>query len=160
MRIYPILCCVLISTAVFAGPVDSLENVLKTAQGDQKVKTLNELFRAHMSADPVKAIGYTKEALELATNIGDIERDGSFVQQPRRCLQKPGELSIRASSIISSRSRPTPILTTREGIATTKNNIAKHLFLKERLRAGDEVFPGIGRDPHSNSTTNGEWWGR
>jgi len=52
-------------------PADSLENALKTAKGDLKVKTLNELFRAYINSDPVKAIGFTREALTLATEIED-----------------------------------------------------------------------------------------
>ena len=36
-----------------------------------KVKTLNELFRATLSNEPVKAVGYTREALNLATEIND-----------------------------------------------------------------------------------------
>ncbi|MEJ0029650.1 MAG: hypothetical protein WDO15_04470 [Bacteroidota bacterium] len=52
MKILTILASVIVSAAVFAQPIDSLKNVLKTAQGDQKVKTLNELFRAYMNANP------------------------------------------------------------------------------------------------------------
>ena len=57
--------------AGYSNPVDSLELVLKTAKGDLKVKTLNELFRSHINSDPVKAIGYAREALTLATEIDD-----------------------------------------------------------------------------------------
>ena len=62
---------IILSTLTYSNPIDSLENVLKTAKGDLKVKTLNELFRAYINSDPVKAIGYTREALTLATEIDD-----------------------------------------------------------------------------------------
>src|SRR5690349_17295526 len=71
MKQFPTVLALLIAITTSAAPIDSLENVLKTAQGDLKVKTLNELFRAHINMDPVKAIGYTREALSLATEIDD-----------------------------------------------------------------------------------------
>src|SRR6188474_1326441 len=61
----------LAGSAFAADPLDSLTNVLKTATGDQKVKTLNELFRYYINSDPVKAIAYTREALTLAIEIND-----------------------------------------------------------------------------------------
>jgi tetratricopeptide (TPR) repeat protein len=50
---------------------DSLENALRSAQGESKVKTLNLLFGAYHQTDPLKAIAYTREALSLATEIED-----------------------------------------------------------------------------------------
>ena len=67
---------VLISIVALTSPavaqqIDSLQAVLDTARDDRKVKTLNELFRANLTADPVKALGYAKEARNLATEIND-----------------------------------------------------------------------------------------
>src|SRR5688500_14496941 len=62
---------ILIYIPLFSQNADSLEAVLDTAQGDQKVKTLNEPFRAHLLSEPVKALAYTREALSLATEIND-----------------------------------------------------------------------------------------
>jgi hypothetical protein len=64
----------LILTAALCNPLfsqntDSLESLLDTIQGEGKVKTLNELFRGNLHADPVKAVGYAREALMLATDI-------------------------------------------------------------------------------------------
>ncbi len=61
----------LITLQSFAQQTDSLEALLDTARNAARVKTLNELFRAYLPSDPVKAIGYTREALNLATEIGD-----------------------------------------------------------------------------------------
>jgi hypothetical protein len=51
--------------------IDSLQAVLDTTKNDRKVKTLNELFRANLQTDPVKALTYAREALHLATEIND-----------------------------------------------------------------------------------------
>lgn len=61
----------LISSISYSQKIDSLNAVLDTAKNDRKVKTLNELFRATLSSDPVRALGYTREALNLATEIND-----------------------------------------------------------------------------------------
>ena len=62
----------LISITLVAQPnADSLNNALKTAKGEQRVKTLNELFKAYINADPVKATEFTREALSLALEITD-----------------------------------------------------------------------------------------
>jgi len=139
MRIYSIIGCLLISSAVSAASIDSLENVLKTAQGDQKVKTLNELFRAYMNSDPVKAIGYTKEALELATNIGD--RKGmaasynnlGVAYKNQGALDKGLEYYLTALKIYTD-------LDNKEGIATTKNNIANIYSLKKDYASAMKYF--------------------
>src|SRR6188768_2988380 len=71
-RLILVFCSLLIAgPLLFADPLDSLENVLKSAKGDLKVKTLNELFRFYYNSDPIKAIGYTREALSLASEIDD-----------------------------------------------------------------------------------------
>ena len=45
---------------VFSRQKDSLLAVLDTAKNEHKVKVLNELFRANIQSDPIKAIGYTR----------------------------------------------------------------------------------------------------
>ena len=61
----------MITQAADAQAIDSLMAVLDTARNERKVKTLNELFRAYIQSDPLKAIGYTREALSLASDIND-----------------------------------------------------------------------------------------
>lgn len=129
MRIYPILGSLLISTALFAQKIDSLETVLQSAQGDQKVKTLNELFRAYSSSDPVKAIGYTKEALELATNIGDKKGMAASYNNLGVAYKNQGALDKGLEYYLIALRAYTD-LDNKEGIATTKNNIANIYSLK------------------------------
>ncbi|HMJ67557.1 MAG TPA: tetratricopeptide repeat protein [Cyclobacteriaceae bacterium] len=139
MRIYPILACLLVSVSVFAGPVDSLENVLKTAQGDQKVKTLNELFRAHMNSDPVKAIGYTREALDLATNIGDHKGMAASYNNLGVAYKNQGALDKGLEYYLIALKTYTD-LDNKEGIATTKNNIANIYSLKKDYASAMKYF--------------------
>ncbi len=54
-----------------AQKTDSLKAVLDTAHAKRKVKTFNELFRANLQSDPVEALGFAREALNLATEIDD-----------------------------------------------------------------------------------------
>ncbi len=139
MRIYSILACLLVSVSVFGGPVDSLENVLKTAQGDKKVKTLNELFRAHMNSDPVKAIGYTREALELATNIGDHKGMAASYNNLGVAYKNQGALDKGLEYYLIALKTYTD-LDNKEGIATTKNNIANIYSLKKDYSSAMRYF--------------------
>src|SRR5690242_9992723 len=61
----------LITFSTLGQKNDSLLAVLDTAKNEFKVKTLNELFRANLDANPVEAVGHAREALNLATEIGD-----------------------------------------------------------------------------------------
>jgi tetratricopeptide (TPR) repeat protein len=125
--------------SVFGGPVDSLENVLKTAQGDKKVKTLNELFRAHMNSDPVKAIGYTREALELATNIGDHKGMAASYNNLGVAYKNQGALDKGLEYYLIALKTYTD-LDNKEGIATTKNNIANIYSLKKDYSSAMRYF--------------------
>jgi tetratricopeptide (TPR) repeat protein len=109
---------------------DSLLTALDTAKNEGRVKTLNELFRANIQSDPVKALGYTREALSLATEIDD--RKGmaacynnlGVVYRNQGALDKALEYYIRSLSIYDT-------LQNKEGIATTKNNIATIYSIKK-----------------------------
>ena len=51
---------ILLYCPLFSQNTDSLNAVLDTVQGNLKVKTLNELFRAHLLSDPVTAVGHAR----------------------------------------------------------------------------------------------------
>ena len=109
---------------------DSLESLLDTIQGAGKVKTLNELFRAHVESDPVKAVTYAHEALILATEIDD--RRGiaascnnlGVAYRSQGAFEKALEYYFASLHIYDS-------LQLSEGIATTKNNIANIYSMKK-----------------------------
>lgn len=108
---------------------DSLLAVLDTAKNEHKVKVLNELFRANIQSDPVKAIGYTREALNLATDINDQKgmaasyNNLGVAYKNQGALDKSLEYYIRSLKMYEK-------LGNKEGIGTTKNNIASIYSIK------------------------------
>lgn len=126
-----ILCSLLFIAllAPAAAQTDSLLAVLDTARNDRKVKVLNELFRANLSSNPVKAIGYTREALNLATEINDQKgvaasyNNLGVAYKNQGALDKALEYYIRSLKIYDT-------LDNKEGVATTKNNIATIYSIK------------------------------
>lgn len=108
---------------------DSLLAALDTATNEHKVKILNELFRANLASHPVTAIGYTRQALSMATEINDQRgmaasyNNLGIVYKNQGALDKALEYYIRSLKIYDT-------LDNREGIATTKNNIATIYSIK------------------------------
>jgi len=115
---------------VQAQKLDSLNAVLDTAKNDRKVKTLNELFRANLSSDPVKALGYTREALNLATEINDKRgmaasyNNLGIIYRNQGGLDKALDYYLTSLGIYET-------LENKEGIATTKNNISNIYAIKK-----------------------------
>lgn len=121
-----LLLCI-VSPAV--AQTDSLLAALDTAKNERKVKVLNELFRANISSNPVKALGYSREALTLATEISDHRgvaasyNNLGVAYKNQGALDKALEYYIRSLIIYDS-------LHNMEGMATTKNNIATIYSIK------------------------------
>lgn len=111
-------------------PVDSLMAVLDTATNERKVKTLNELFRANIQSDPVKAIGYTREALNLASEINDKRGQAAAYNNLGVAYRNQGALDKALQYYITSL-KIYEQLDNKEGIATTKNNIATIYSMKK-----------------------------
>lgn len=109
---------------------DSLNNVLDTARNEQKVKTLNELFRAWLPSDPVKAIGYTREALNLATEINDKRGMAAAYNNLGVAYRNQGALD-KALHYYITALRLYEELGNKEGIAGTKSNIATIYSIKK-----------------------------
>lgn len=113
-----------------AQKIDSLQAVLDTAKNDRKVKTLNELFRANLRTDPIKALSYTREALHLATEINDQKgmaasyNNLGIIYRNQGALDKALEYYIISLKIYET-------LKNKEGIATTKNNISTIYSMKK-----------------------------
>ena len=116
--------------SVYGNTIDSLESILLTAKGDMKVKTLNELFRAHINFDPVKAIGYSTEALALAKEIGDQKGMAAAYNNLGVAYRNQGALDKALEYYLSSLGIYTD-LENNEGIATTRNNIGTIYSLKK-----------------------------
>lgn len=119
----------LISFPLLSQHTDSLEALLDTAQGDQKVKTLNELFRAHLRSDPVTAVGYAQEALLLASEIDDRRGMAASYNNLGVAYRSQGALDKALKYYITSL-QLYDSLDNKEGVATTKNNIANIYSMK------------------------------
>jgi tetratricopeptide (TPR) repeat protein len=120
----------MISLPAVAQNLDSLTAVLDTAQADRKVKTLNELFRAHLRSDPVKALGYSREALNLATEIDDKRGMAASYNNLGVAYKNQGAFDKALEYYIHSM-KMYEALDNKEGIATTKNNIATIYSIKK-----------------------------
>lgn len=115
---------------VAAQSADSLMAVLDTARNEQKVKTLNELFRATIQTDPVKAIGFTREALNLASEINDKRGQAAAYNNLGVAYRNQGALDKALQYYITSL-KIYEQLDNKEGVATTKNNIATIYAMKK-----------------------------
>src|SRR5579871_4660292 len=120
----------LIAVNGLASTIDSLENVLKTAKGDLKVKTLNELFRNYINSDPVKAIGYAREALTLASEINDLRGMAASYNNLGVAYRNQGALDEALEYYLISL-RIYDNEKNADGVATTKNNIGTIYSLKK-----------------------------
>lgn len=116
--------------AAFGQRTDSLHAVLDTVKNERKVKTLNELFRAYLRTDPVKAVGYTREALNLATEIGDKKGLAASYNNLGIAYRNQGALDKALEYYLTSL-KTYQLLDNKEGIATTKNNISNIYSIKK-----------------------------
>lgn len=119
-----------ISSSVLAQQTDSLFAVLDTAKNEYRVKTLNELFRAYLPSDPVKAIGYTREALGYASEVGDqkglaaVYNNLGIAYRNQGAFDRALDYYIQSLNIYEK-------LGNQNGIAITKNNISTIYSIKK-----------------------------
>jgi tetratricopeptide (TPR) repeat protein len=109
---------------------DSLLSQLKTAKGEQKVKTLNELFKAYINTDPVKATEYTREALSFALEISDDRGMAASYNNLGVAYRNQGALDKALEYYLISLQMYQKI-DNKEGIATSKNNIGNIYSIKK-----------------------------
>jgi tetratricopeptide (TPR) repeat protein len=119
-----------LASAFAQAPLDSLQQALTTAEGELKVKTLNELFRAYQNADPITALGYTREALALATEIGDQKGMAASYNNLGVSYRQQGAID-KALEYYISALKIYETLDNKEGIATLKNNISTIYSIKK-----------------------------
>jgi tetratricopeptide (TPR) repeat protein len=130
LRALLVVCLIASNTLAHAQKIDSLLAVLDTTKNERKVKTLNELFRANLTADPVKALGYTREALNLATEINDRNGMAASNNNLGVAYRNQGALDKALQYYIASL-RIYEELKNKEGIALTKNNISNIYAMKK-----------------------------
>lgn len=139
---------------------DSLVAALDTARNEQRVKILNQLAGVFVSADPVKAFGYAREALSLATEIGDARGTGAaynnlgVLYKAQGALDKSLDYYIKSLQIYDS-------LDIKVGIATIKNNMSTIYSLKKDhpqamkyLEEAHQTFVELKDDQHLVGSLN------
>ncbi len=140
-----------ISSFAYADQLDSLENALKTARGELKVKTLNELFRSLINSDPVKAIGYTREALTLATELDDRKGMAAAYNNLGVAYKNQGALDKSLEYYLISL-KIYEKLQNEDGIATSKSNIASLYSMKKDYGQAMKYF----EEAHATFTALGD----
>jgi len=115
--------------SVLSQKKDSLLVVLDTAKNESKVKALNELFRANIQSDPIKAVGYTREALGIATDINDQKGMAASYNNLGVVYKNQGAMD-KALQYYFTSLKIYETLQNKEGIATTKNNISNIYSIK------------------------------
>jgi tetratricopeptide (TPR) repeat protein len=130
--IITVLLSFLLFSPTFSQNTDSLLAALDTVKNEKKVKVLNELFRATIQSDPVKALEYTQEALALATKIQDKKGISASYNNLGVAYKNQGVLDKSLSYYFQSL-KGYEELDNKEGIATTKNNIATIYSMKGDL---------------------------
>lgn len=125
-----IACLVINCDAIAQRQVDSLQNILKSAKGEQKVKALNELFKAFINTDPVKATEFTREALSLALEITDERGMAASYNNLGVAYRNQGALDKALENYLGSLQIYQKI-NNKEGIASTKNNIGNIYSIKK-----------------------------
>ncbi|MFZ9503156.1 MAG: tetratricopeptide repeat protein [Cyclobacteriaceae bacterium] len=120
-------------------PADSLEQQLQTAKGTSRVKVLNLLFKAYINQDPVKATGYTKEALTLATEFEDANGMAASYNNLGVAYKNQGALDKALENYLTAESiyRKTG---NRDGAAATHNNIGTIYSLKKDFEKSKQFF--------------------
>jgi len=129
MKLLTIIATFMVGTSVYATSVDSLQNLLKTASGAEKVKVMNELFRATINSDPVAALGYTRDAMTLAKEVGDRKGLAACYNNLGVVYRNQGALDLALANYLKSMEIYGE-LQNGEGIATTKNNIGTIYSMK------------------------------
>lgn len=120
----------IIISATAQNKADSLDKVLKTATGEQKVKTLNELFKEHVNTNPIKATEYTREALSLALEISDEKGLAASYNNLGVAYRNQGALDKALENYLASLQIYQKI-NNKEGIASCKNNIGNIYSIKK-----------------------------
>jgi tetratricopeptide (TPR) repeat protein len=115
--------------------IDSLKKALDTVQGEQRVKTFNELFKAYINTDPVVAIEFTRDALSLALEITDERGMAASYNNLGVAYKNQGALDNALENYLLALQLYQKI-GNKEGIASTKNNIGNiYSFKKDQEQA-------------------------
>ncbi len=123
MKLLLLVAILSFSTLTFSqSNTDSLLNALTTSTGAAKVKNLNELFRAYLNSDPVKAAEYAQLALDLAVEIDDKRGMAAAYNNLGISYRNYGALDNALEYYLKSQEAYEAIQN-KQGTAVIKNNI-------------------------------------
>lgn len=128
--LFPLFLTIILHSPLFSQKADSLHALLDSLEGEAKVKTFNELFRANLQSDPVTAVGYAREALMLGAEINDKRGMAAAYNNLGVAYRNQGALDKALEYYIISL-RLYDSLQNKEGVATTKNNMANIYSIKK-----------------------------
>lgn len=120
----------ILPVTVQAQKKDSIESVLDTAKNEYRVKALNEMFRKHLPSDPVRALGFAREALSYGTEVGDKKGTAAAYNNLGVAYRMNGSLD-KALGYYINALKIYEELNNKEGIAASKNNIATLYSVKK-----------------------------
>ncbi len=109
--------------------VDSLEQRLETVQGVERVELLNELFRKYFNNDPVLALNYATEALELAKQLNYAKGLAASYNDIGVIFRLRGQFDNALENYLEAY-RNYSSIEEREGLAKVLNNIGTIYSLK------------------------------
>jgi tetratricopeptide (TPR) repeat protein len=114
---------------------DSLLQALKTAEGELKVKTYNELFKANINSNPLEAVEFARQALEMATEINDSKGLAAANNNLGVAYRNQGALANSLEYYLTAL-KIYETIGNKEGIASTQNNIGNiYAFKKDYEKA-------------------------
>jgi tetratricopeptide (TPR) repeat protein len=150
-----------------AQSADSLTAKLDTVRNERRVKTLNQLAGIYVDSDPVKAFGYAREALNLATEISDSRglaaayNNLGVLYKAQGALDKSLDYYMKSLHIYDSLGRKLDQTTVKLGIATIKNNMANiyslkkdHTLAMKYLEESHKIFLEVNDDLHLIGSLN------
>jgi tetratricopeptide (TPR) repeat protein len=123
-KVLPIyfLLLIILHSSVQANEIDSLERLLSTAEGTEKVDVLNELFKQYVNNDPFLAMSYTKSALQIAEELDYQKGIATSYNDIGVIYRKRGKFALALENYINSFKYFSQI-GDNEGLAKAYNNI-------------------------------------
>ncbi|MGC3944026.1 MAG: tetratricopeptide repeat protein [Chryseolinea sp.] len=149
-----------------AQRADSLTSLLDSVRNERRVKTLNLLSGEYVDSDPVKAFGYAREALNLASEIGD--RRGlaaaynnlGVLYKAQGALDKSLEYYMKSLHIYDTLQLKDSVVL-KLGVASIKNNMANiyslkkdHSLATKYLEESHKLFVELKDDRHIIGSLN------
>ncbi|ELR72411.1 serine/threonine kinase [Fulvivirga imtechensis AK7] len=140
--------------------IDSLQQRSEQASDKEKVILLNELYKQYLNNDPAKALEYTRNALELAGEIGDQSGMASSYNNIGVLHKNKGDLDgalehyFKALQIQEKNKFTDAIAYTYSNIGTVYSLKGEYSKALENFNKANDQFVSIGHTLRAIGTTN------